>query len=266
MTSPGHPLRDKFIGFFRLVDACERPGCPVCRCLELDARQYLEGLLHEAVTDPDTRTRLYGSWGFCNWHGWLLRETPVPAFGASIIYEDLLRLALERLEQTSPRRVLGPRGPFGWLCRLFGRRRAPERVEWYRQRAVCPGCRQTADSEERYLRAALQFVDDDQFASAYGRSQGFCVPHVIRALELGAGGHQAETLIARTLPKLVELRRDLTGFVSKHDHRRRQPFSEAEGTAYLRAFETLVGAPGVFGNEAHCAERSDEATRSTDRR
>jgi hypothetical protein len=59
---------------------------------------------------------------------------------------------------------------------------------------------QTADSEERYLRAALQFVDDDQFESAYGRSQGSRVPHVIRALELGGGGHQTEKLIARTLP------------------------------------------------------------------
>lgn len=259
MTGPERQRRDKFIGFFRLVDACEGPGCPVCRCLEVDARQYLEGLLYEAVTDPDTRTRLYGSWGFCNWHGWLLRETPVPAFGASVIYEDLLRVAIERLDQPSRRGVLGPRGPAGWLRRRFGRRRVPERVESYRRRAVCPGCRQTADSEERYLRTALQFVEDDQFASAYGRSQGFCVPHVMRALELGAGARQAEVLIARTLPKWVELRRDLTGFVGKHDYRRKQPFTEAEGTAYLRAFETFVGAPGVFGNEAHGGERPDDA-------
>ena len=28
-------MSEKFFGFFRLVDACAKPGCPVCRCLEL---------------------------------------------------------------------------------------------------------------------------------------------------------------------------------------------------------------------------------------
>lgn len=265
MTERDGQAGKKFIGFFRLVDACDRPGCPVCRCLELDARQYLDALLYEQVNDPDTRTRLYASWGFCSWHAWMLRETPTPAFGSSIIYEDLLRLAGQRLGRTSLRRVRGPRAPrarFAWLRRLFTRSRPPVLVELYRRRAVCPGCREAADSETRYLRAALEFVDDPEFDRAYERSQGLCVPHAIQALELGAGTPRCDRLIARTLPKWAELRRDLAGFIAKHDHRNRRSFTEAEGTAYLRAFETLVGAPGVFGNDAHPDERGgDEGSR-----
>jgi hypothetical protein len=178
MNPPGGP-GDKFIGFFRLVDAYDRPGCPVCR-------------------DPDTRKRLYSSWGFCSWHAWMLPKTPDPAFGSSIIYADLLRLAIERLD------------------------------------------------------------------IAYGRSQGLCVPHAIRALELGAGSPRADQLIARTLSKWAELPRDLSGFVAKHDYRNIEPFTEAEGTAYLRAFEALVGASGVFGNDAHRGQRADnEESRRT---
>lgn len=252
------PRNGKFIGFFRLVEACERPGCPVCHCLEVDARQYLEALLYEQVNDPDLRIRLYSSWGFCNWHAWMLRETSVPAFGSSIIYDDLLRMASRRLERSSLRLILGPRGPVDWLLRRFGRRRAPALVELYRRRSICPACGETAESEARYLQAALDFVDDAQFDGAYQRSQGLCVPHVIRALELGAGRDRAATLIARTLPKWAELRRDLAGFIGKHEYRNTQRFTEAEGTAYLRAFETLVGAPGVFGSAAHGGDRADD--------
>ncbi len=108
-----------------------------------------------------------------------------------------------------------------------------------------------AGAEERYLRAALRFTDDAQFACAYDRSQGLCVPHAIRVVALDAGGQEAGQLIEQTLPKWTVLRRDLAGFIGKHDYRNRQPFTEAEGTAYLRAFETLTGAPGVFGNDAH---------------
>jgi len=238
----------KFIGFFRLVDACERPGCPVCRCLAFDARQYLHALLYEQVNDPDTRTRLYASWGFCNWHAWMLRETSDPAFGSSILYADLLRLAGERLAPRSLRRAFGP---FARLRRLFTWRQPPVVVERYRRRAVCPACCEMVRAEGRYLHTALRFADDSQFACAYERSQGLCVPHAIRAVALGAGGQEAGQLIDRTLPKWADLRRDLAGFIGKHDYRNRQPFTEAEGTAYLRVFETLTGAPGVFGNDAH---------------
>lgn len=229
------------------MEACERPGCPVCRCLEVDARRYLDALLYERVNDPDLRKRLYDSWGFCSWHTWMLRETSVPAFGSSIIYDDLLRLAGRRLEPT----IQGPRGPLGWLLRRFGRRRSPAMVERYRHRATCPACDETAGAEARYLRTALEFADDAQFDAAYGRSHGLCVPHLIRALEIGADGDRAAALIARTLPKWAELRRDLAGFIGKHEYRSSQRFTEAEGTAYLRAFEILAGAPGVFGNAAH---------------
>lgn len=234
----------------------------MCRCLEVDARRYLDALLHEQVTDPDLRIRLYASWGFCNWHAWMLRETSVPAFGSSIIHDDLLRLAGRRLERASLRRIPGPRGPLGWLLRRLGRRRPPALVELYRRRSICPACGETAESEARYLQAALEFVDDAQFDGAYDRSQGLCVPHVVRALELGAGREQAATLIARTLPKWAELRRDLAGFIGKHEYRNTQGFTEAEGTAYLRAFEALVGAPGVFGNAAHGGDHAaDEGSR-----
>jgi hypothetical protein len=239
----------KFIGFFRLVDACARPGCPVCRCLTDDARQYLNDLLYEQVNDPDTRRRLHAAWGFCNWHAWMLRETSDPAFGSAIMYEDFLRAAIQRFERKANQVVKLPRAPLGWLTRLGRRVGRSLLAEMYRRRAVCPGCSLIAEAEERYVGLAIQFVNDPQFDHAYQQSQGLCVPHAVRALRLGVGTVEAQHLVRRTLPKWAEIRRDLQGFVDKHDYRTRQPFTEAESTAYLRALEVIVGAPGLFGND-----------------
>ena len=237
----------KFIGFFRLVDACDRQGCPICRCVTDDARQYLDSLLYEQVTDPHLRRRLHASWGFCNWHAWMLREVSDPAFGSAILCEDLLRVAISRFQK---------KGPLAWLGRLRGRGRRSVLVDLHRRRAVCPGCTLSAESEQRYVELALSFVDDPEFDQAYDRSQGLCVPHAVKALHLGAGSAEAQRLVTRTLSKWTELRRDLEGFIGKHDHQKRQPFTEAESTAYLRALEMIAGAPGLFGHDVRAGRRA----------
>lgn len=107
--------QSKFIGFFRLVEACDQPGCPVCRCLVVDARQYLGSLLYERVTDPDTRRRLHASWGFCSWHASLLREVSNPAFGSAILSEDLLQASIRRFERKGSELVKSPGGVRAWL-------------------------------------------------------------------------------------------------------------------------------------------------------
>ena len=245
-------MSDKFIAFHRLLDACAEAGCPVCRCLVGGTRRYLEALLYEHVTDPASRARLRASWGFCNWHAWMLRETSNPAFGTAILCEDLLRVVGERLargvNETTPSAEPRRRSLLRRLGAL-GRDVTLPVVEAFRRRTACPACAELADAERRYVETALEFVDDPAFERAYETSAGFCVPHVVRALELAGGGTAADRLLARTLPKWAEMRRDLAGFVAKHDHRNREPYTEAERTAYVRAIETLTGQIGLFPND-----------------
>jgi hypothetical protein len=263
----GMPSRPpgKSIGFFRLLDACERPGCPVCRCLVDEARRYLDSLLYEQVTDPETRRRLRASWGFCNWHAWLLREVSDAAFGSAILSEDLLRVATERFARGASQTLKTPRGLLGRLRELGRPSRRSALAALYRGRAACPGCRLLGESEQHYLAAALRFVDDPQFDRAYRQSHGLCLPHAVGAVDLGAGSAQARRLVALTLPKWAELRRDLQGFIDKHDHLKRRPFTEAESLASLRALEVVAGAPGLFGCDLRAGGRDtgegDEAGR-----
>jgi hypothetical protein len=235
-------MRDKFIGFFRLMDACARPGCPICQCMLADTRHYLDGVLYEHVTDPTTRGHLRDSWGFCNWHGWLLREIPTSAFGSAILGEDLLRDAIRRFEPPAAPRIAGR---LSRIWHFASRRAAPRLVDAFRGRSPCPACAHLASAEDRYVECALRFSNDPQWQSAYEQCQGLCVPHALLAVARATADRPADPLLARTIPKWAELRRDLEGFISKHDHRNRRPCTEAESAAPVRAFEVLTGAQGL---------------------
>ena len=239
-------MTEKFIGYFRLVDACPQGGCVVCRCIEEDGRRHLDAILYEQVNDPDTRHRLHASWGFCNWHTWMLLDVPNAASGAAIIYEDLIRMFLHRVGRLRDR---VPTAASVW-GRLRGRRR-PALVELHRRRRPCPVCAWCAEAETGYLLTLVRFVDDPQFARAYAKSDGICVPHMLSALELSAGTPGLACLLDRTLAKWEELRKNLDRFISKHDYRNCEAFTEAEASSYRRAFEMLGGRRGVWGNDIH---------------
>ena len=248
----------KFIGYFRLLEACAAPGCPVCECVVAESRSYLHALLYEQVTDPDTRRAVRASWGFCNWHAWMLLEIEHSIFGSAIIYEDLMRLALKRTERLAdhaerPRR--------GWLSTLIGSLRRSSAAHRYRDRAACPVCTAAADTERRYLDTLVRFVGDGDLCAAYTRSDGLCVPHLFAALEGNGQRPGAARLVAETCDKWRRLGRDLSSFVAKHDYRNREPYTGAEATSYSRAFATLAGARGVFGNDLHARRPGPGAAR-----
>ncbi len=240
-------INEKFIGYFRLLEACGAPGCPVCRRVRDESHHHLESLLYEQVTDPDTRRDIRAAWGLCNWHTWMLLEVDDSLFGASIIYEDLLGLVLRRLGR---HRDGSPRARFGaWLAARGWGRRLPRIVELYRRRRICPVCAVATDTGCRCLLAMLKFVDDPELQLAYARSEGLCLPHTLQAIELGGGTSELRALLDRTHQKWAKLREDLETFVRKHDYRNREPFTEAETASYMRAFEMLAGAKGLFGNQ-----------------
>ncbi len=234
-------MSEKFVGALRLLDACGQPGCPVCRCLARDSRQHLDALLYEQVTDPETRRRIRASGGFCNWHTWMLLEIHGARPGAAIIYEDLLGHLIEELR----REAVAPARRRSWLS-PSGRRARRGRDS---ARETCPVCVDAAAAERRYLEAMLTADDDADLQLAYARSDGLCGPHVFRAMALGAGHAGATWLAARTAAKWGRLRDDLARFVAKHDHRNREPFTDAEAAACERAFEMLSGAQGLFGTD-----------------
>ncbi|HEV8584916.1 MAG TPA: DUF6062 family protein [Methylomirabilota bacterium] len=236
-------MSGKSIGYVRLVEACEKPGCPVCRCLVDDGRRQLDALLYEQVNDPDVRRRLRAAWGLCNWHTWTLQALGGAVTGSAILYADLIRVAARRVGRLRDRRPAR-------LAR-WPRRSRPRLVDRYRSRAPCPVCRTGRDAEARYVDTVVDFIDDPEFMRAYGKSSGMCVAHAVTAVERRAGASALRRLLDETLGKWEDLRQHLDGFVRKHEYRNVEPISEAEAAACAAAWGLVAGAPGVFGNDLH---------------
>ena len=242
-------MTEKYIAYFRLVDACDGPGCPVCSYLEADSRRQLSILFDAHVTDVATRQRLRASWGLCNWHTWMVHDTRATATGVAIVSEDLLRVCQQRMAARA-----GPRGRplarlLGWLRSPRGQA-SPRPVVEYRARPRCALCAQLRLTEAHCLDAVLRFVHDPDFDRAYRRSAGLCVPHLLGAVERGSGAGVA-TIVERTLAKWQTLRDNLERFVAKHEYRSAETISPEETRSHELALEILAGRRGLFGNHMH---------------
>jgi len=231
-------------GYARLVEACAKPGCPVCRCLHDDVVRYLATLLYEHVTDPDMRASLRAARGFCRWHVETLTDLPDSALGSAIIAADVLGREIARAEQTLAA-VRRTRPRVAWRD-LLRRRRDGRRGE-ARTRATCPACAMARESERRHLDTMLESVGDARFDRALDGSDGPCVTHLERLVESRAPDAAVLKVLAQTVDCWRRLRDTAQRFAEKHDYRNRVPFTEAEARSWRQALELLAGPLGDAG-------------------
>ena len=77
------------------LEACHLDGCPICRVEHDTDLRYLDRLFYGLVNDYNTRVGLRASLGFCTEHARMaVDEIHGKALGVTIIYDDLLRVAL----------------------------------------------------------------------------------------------------------------------------------------------------------------------------
>ena len=238
-------MREASIGELKLSAACWQRGCPVCRRVRDESRGHLNALLYEQVTDVDTRRALRASWGLCNWHTWMLPELDTGVFGASVIYEDLLREAIERVAHAAARpwraRVRT------WLARLRTRGATPAIVVEHARRPRCPLCVSAAGTERESLLTMLRLMEKEDPQN--GSPAVLCLPHLVRAIELSPSSPELRALLERTRDRWQTIRGALRAFIDKHDYRWRGPFTEEEVVSYTQAFEVMAGARGLFGSD-----------------
>jgi Family of unknown function (DUF6062) len=248
----------------RLVEACARPGCPVCGCLRDVATRHLAALLAEHVTDPVSRARLAEAWGFCAAHASALHEMPEAALGTAIVYHALVERACRWLDEAARDATL-PARRHGWraLVRGSGRTRSPAR----RRRARCPVCVELVVTETSHLDALLYGLAEPPLGPAYAGSDGLCLPHLDLALARGGARPGVARLVALSREKLRALASDLKQFVDKHDHRIPRPsFTEREAGAWRQALGLVAGRMELFGPEMEREGQGNGAAASRPRR
>ena len=81
-----------------LMEACQKPGCPVCRLEQEVVEQYLTNLFEKHFHRHDIRAQVRSSKGFCKGHAWQVSELGLGRTFGAVIYHDLLMIARDDLQ------------------------------------------------------------------------------------------------------------------------------------------------------------------------
>ncbi len=234
-----------------LMEALQKPGCPICRVKEEAEYRYLFFLLYENVNDGATRLQIVSSLGFCPPHTWQMGNIEIKqfgdAFGNSIIYENLVRVAHDRLAQYMRRVQAGQQSKFrGWLTRLLGQPRQWSYPDELHPQADCRVCQMGEQTVNVHLRWLLEGMSEPQpeLRDYYVHSDRLCLQHLRQALELGDPQTEsgAAFLAKDMLQYLSTLRVDLREYSGKRAWDRRfEPKTEGEKVSWFKAFQFFGG-------------------------
>ncbi|HEY3058007.1 MAG TPA: DUF6062 family protein [Chloroflexota bacterium] len=207
--------------------ALGRAGCAVCHLTQRSVNRFLKALAYEQVNDLELRAELRASRGFCPAHAQRWLHQPGNVLGTALIYADAITAALRELSEAPASR--------GMLPGLFGGRSRD---------IACVACRYQVDAQDRYLDALLEGLGAGGLAEALARSDGLCLPHTRRGVELG--GRRAEPLLARAREVAKQLLAELAEVARKEDYRfKDEPRTEAERTVPRRAVAWAAGLDGL---------------------
>jgi hypothetical protein len=205
------------------LEACSQVGCPVCR-VEYDAViHYLDGLLYEHVNDFGIRQRLHASLGFCTEHTSLaIDDLHGNALGLAIIYDDLLKVIINQLEQ---------------------RKNILTQVE------KCLACQQRDEVAQHTLSELAKHIQDADSSTALQKSDGLCVHHMKQALQHMRIPEKQNILISVQLKVMEGLRSELAEYIRKNDYRfANEPFG-AERDSWRRAVGLVAGTKRPLGGK-----------------
>lgn len=205
--------------------------CPICTFVEGAIRRHIDTLFYELVTDIPTREAIRKSVGFCKPHSLLVAEQ-ADALGTSLIYGDVLKNELLALDEGQFDR---PPNTVGTVARILDGSMPG--------RAACPICREERGQAEIAIDALLEGVRHDEFADAFERSAGLCLPHFritfLRARDPVAWRHVLE--VERTT--LTRLTGELQVLARKYDYRSAGGEVGEESDAWRRALYLAAGWP-----------------------
>ena len=226
---------------FNFIEACQEPGCPVCRMEQHSVEHYLDNQCYENVNDPAFRDHLRRSLGFCKDHAWLAANEHLgDALGFALIYRDVIATALERLDKEGP---FSSQKRAGWLKRI------PDQVSALVYRSVyaftpqkhCPVCQKRDESVALVVSSLVKELENPEVEAALRFSGGVCLPHLRMCLKEVQDVASLEKLIAIHRAKLEKLHDELSELIRKSDYRfAREGFGE-EGDSWLRAVELVAG-------------------------
>ncbi len=209
-----------------LIEAFAEGGCPLCRLALRAVHRYLDALLYEFSTDPETHRAFRDGRGLCNAHSWQLTEIMGGALSTAVLFHSALREVqqLTKAPNGTPRKQADQLAP----------------------RRACPACQHLHDSEAACLEVFPRYLDEPTFNAAWHTSQSVCLPHLRMLLpKLTAG--QAARLLVHQKAVWQQLQADLEAFQRNYQaEHSSEPLSPSAATSWQRVIAMLTGERGVF--------------------
>ncbi len=147
-------MPEKHLPFFKFIEACDQPGCPVCTQVESAEAKYFDNLCYEFVNDRGFRGIFDSVGGFCPPHAARFAETN-DGLAVSICYRNFLLAAdpaARRAKRSGAFFRAGREGP-------------------------CQACQKIGEMETGFMAIMRGFIDDAEFIAAFERSAGLCIAH-----------------------------------------------------------------------------------------
>jgi len=209
-------------GFFRLLDAMRRGGCPICLRIVEETRRGMENLLYENVNDPAIRAQIRCDGGLCARHSRQLARFG-DALGCAIIFRDVLSAASAAL--------------------------GPPRSSWRRRRRSAPRpclfCRHEAATEELVAGLIVRHAADVEVTQAWEGVARLCVPHLRYLIERMTDAASRDALIALHRRKYEALCAEMARLIQSQSYDRRGQPPGPEKDSWLRALAALAGEVGA---------------------
>ncbi len=235
-----------------LLEAMQKPGCPICRLFRQGARRAVESFLWENVNDPEVRQGILASYGFCPLHTRLmvaqeLSTSSVP-LGTNIIYEHLGRVVAGELRHLAPKSG-GSAKLRNWL-RQFGLFRGSGIP--LLPKGPCPVCEAGNNAALNSLHVLCEELEKEgDVRTAYQASDGVCLAHLRAAVDLHAARfpQAVQYLVKGSADRLEQQSVHMQEFIRKSNWSyREEKLTEEEDTAWRKTLTFFTGYPGESFN------------------
>jgi len=226
-------MKSKSFTHIYLEDAFKKKGCPVCNVVDKYVKRYLDNFLYENVNSPSVRIQLRETLGFCNQHAWQAVEMK-DGLGISIVYEDILKTALESFEKYQIKDNATIKQKKGATKNSF----LPAIKN---QEVSCPACKLGKEVEQNCIELIIKNLKEPAFNELYKNSDGLCLKHLKLLIEYSSDSKITQEIINIERENILSLISDLQEYQRKHDYRfSHEPFGK-EKDSWIRAVAKIVG-------------------------
>jgi len=190
-------------------------GCPICHQMDKDEFDFMCRFQGKSVKEEEVRRDLISSRGYCNFHFHEMARLTSPVVN-SVVTRDLIDREIQDAEKGA--------FPSG-------------------QSPLCPVCRHVTGREELYLREFAAALGEDRVKAEYESSDGLCLQHLKKVLNLRQGMDLGPLLLATEVRHLKRLKAELE--TNLEQHRSVGKTRGRERNSWAIAIQKLVGKRGL---------------------